>query len=68
VKEGFLTGLEIQSELKQIIIDAMLSNTDVRIESTENIEVPGERAPGILSLFTGAKTEGEMEYIYEPKG
>lgn len=49
-------------------MDAMINNTDVRIESAENCLAPGERAPGCANRMMGKRTEDFMDYVYEPKG
>jgi len=50
------------------VIDAMINNTDVRIESAEHVLLPGERAPGCADRMMGKRTEDMMDYVYEPKG
>jgi len=66
--DQFLRKLEIQSELKDLIIEAILNNTDVRMENSEYVYEPGQQVPGISSLFTGKRTEDKMDYVWEPKG
>jgi len=61
--DAFKTRLEVQEELKSLIIESMIANTDVRIEIAEReVEYSGEEdAPRDKKL-------PEYEYLYEPRG
>ena len=52
--DAFKTRLEIQQELKDMIIESMIANTDVRIEIAEQKVEDSD--------------QNETEYVYQPCG
>jgi len=61
--DAFKTRLEVPEELKDLIIESIIANTDVRIEIAEQkIEFSDDEDE------LGNKREPEHEYLYEPRG
>ena len=65
-KNQFSTKLEVIDDLKELIIDAMLCNTDTRMEATDQIleKIPGEKK----GFFHFPNDKVIEEQVYEPRG
>lgn len=61
--DAFKTRLQIQEELKDLIIESMIANTDVRIEIAERKVEFNDDEDELRN-----KREPEYEYLYEPRG
>ena len=67
LKKEFTTQLEINMEIKDIIIDAMLCNNDARMEATSIL--PEEKKKGFFHHFSSKDGQEEIEIpVYEPRG
>ena len=67
LKKEFTSQLEINMEIKDMIIEAMLCNNDTRMEATSILEKKPEEKKGFFHFSEDRQEEIEIP-VYEPKG